>query len=201
MSQPMVLPEKGCLHAPFFVFLKPNVELEDRVVLTLLGLETHVRTEPSRGTHGSEHVYLTSVGGWLHVVDDWRYTLWNRGHSVVEAVARAPLFHTVFSCAVGDSDWSYGFALYESGELRRRIEVADPFYDRKRHRVDVDVGAPLQAELPCEEVGDDPLDYVLALARSVGVVVEHDVAKVRCYVPPAQSNSESRRRPRAGGCR
>lgn len=182
----VLMHRKGYLHSPFLVFLRPRPQLSDEALLRLLGLEIYAPAESSFRTHCTAHVYLIRVGGWIHVADDWRYTLWHRGHALVAGLARAPAIGSLFSCHVGEADASFGFAHYEDGELRRRLEVTDPHYDRARRRVEVDQGSPLSAETALDHVPRDPQAYVLALAESLGVVTVHAPADVRYYVPSSQ---------------
>jgi hypothetical protein len=61
--------------------------------------------------------------------------------------------------------------------------VEDPHHDKQRRIVVENFGSPLKSEKPLPEIADEQ-DYVLSLAASFGVKIEHHLDSIRCYVMP-----------------
>ena len=89
---------------------------------------------------------------------------------------------SIFSCSVGDIDWSFDFSHYSSGKLQRRLFVEDPKSTRQRV-VAENFGLPLAAEKDFSQIPDE-LEYVLSLAASLGIKFDHKPERMRCYSKP-----------------
>ncbi len=173
----------GRLHSPYFIFMEGR--LPDHLVLRLLGLQNYVPVQVTG--HGREReVCITEDKSWVHVADDWQYTLWHKGTPILERLHREAPQASLFAISVGDSDDSFGFTLYAGGQLQRRLEVDDPKYSRQERVVRVDVGARLSIENEELENGE-PWAYVLHLAGQMGVVFDHHAENTRCYAAPNKS--------------
>lgn len=173
--------ENGLLHSPYFIFLEER--LPDHALLRLLGFENYVCVPLVDPGRREREVCITEDPAWVHVADDWWYTLWHKGMPIIERLHRQNPEATTFACSVGDSDDSFGFALYASGQLQRRLEVDDPHFDRKRRTVRVDIGRPLAIEDE-ELTNGEPWAYVKHLAKQMGVIFDHQAATTRCYASP-----------------
>jgi hypothetical protein len=171
---------KGRLSSPYFIFLRGLGKFTDADVLKLLGLD-HFVAHPFSTDLNKPHIYLTEDDSWIHIADDWFYSLWNRsGYQLLDAVHRRIPEVPIFACSVGDADHSFYFAYYLSGQLIRRYVVEDRCYDKPRRNVVEDFGQPLALEKVLSDIGDEQ-DYVLSLAVGVGVKINHDLSSVRCY--------------------
>lgn len=134
-------------------------------------LESHTRIDP--------HLFITEDDAWLHVVDDWTYTLWHT--HVIEVLHKQLPGAEVFACSIGDCDDSFDFRYYSSGRLLRKFVVDDPSFNRQKRKVTIDEGDPLLGEQALDKIESDQ-EYVLSLAKNVGVNIRHDLSAVRSYV-------------------
>ena len=174
----------GVLHAPFFIFIKDVGDYSDQQLLELTGASDYQPLgviDPSQVLSYRYICFLRDDAGWTHVIDDWWYSLWHqkclRGNLV-----GASEKHTIFACSVGDCDESYGFQLYQAGQIVRDYEVQSPGYSDRI--VSVDDGALLDGEEHVDKCKDDGLDIVLAIARSQGIDLNHEAKKIHTYVHP-----------------
>jgi hypothetical protein len=175
---------KGHLHSPYFIFVRASGRLSDEDLLKLLGLGDCVSC-PLRVDWSTPHLYLTEDDTWIHIADDWRYSLWHKGRNqLVDELHKSIPDTPIFACSVGDSDWSFSFAYYSSDRLLRRHVVEDPHYDRGRRIVVEDFGQPFPSEMALSDI-DDEQDYVLSLAASLGVKLNHQPGSIRCYTKPS----------------
>jgi len=165
----------GPVHSGHFVFLRCAGRLSDGEVLNVLGLQGWVAVEEmavaSRGA-----VKITEDAAWIHVADNLSYTILHEP-DFDELLRMASLAFDVFSCWAGDSDQSYGFALYRGGEVVRR-KVVDAS-DWLRYTM-TNVGKRLPGEIPwCD--WRDGLRIGLALARRLGIDTDHSARSLRGY--------------------
>ena len=65
---------EGHIHAPYFIFIDGATKYSDNEVMAMLGIEGFAEDRKPR--FPKHVVHLTDDGRWLHVVDDWYYTLW-----------------------------------------------------------------------------------------------------------------------------
>ena len=172
----------GQIHSPYFIFLEGR--LSDHEILRLLGLENFLPVELTAHRRERE-VCITEDNIWMHVADDWWYTLWYKGLPILERLHCQRPQASLFACSVGDSDDSFGFTLYAGGQLQRRLEVHDPNFNRKARTVKVNVGNRLSIEDEEREKGE-PWAYVSHLARQLGVVFNHKPENTRCYAAPSK---------------
>jgi hypothetical protein len=178
MKPPKII--NGVLHSPYFIFIRAVGSLSDIEVLNLLGLGEFVLV-PLVSDWSKPHIYLTEDHNWIHVADDWRYSLWHKGrHQLVENLHRSIPEVSIFACSVGDSDHSFEFAYYSTGRLLRHHTVEDKLYDKQKRVVTENFGEPLPGERKLTDIQDEQ-EYVLALASGLGVKMNHDLASIRCY--------------------
>ncbi len=64
------------LHSPYFIFLEGR--LADHAILRLLGLQNFVPVQLT-GHGRKREVCIAEDESWVHVADDWWYTLWHKG--------------------------------------------------------------------------------------------------------------------------
>lgn len=170
-------------HAPYFVFLKASGILSDAEVLSNLGL-IQFRRLTSEVNPGKPRLYLTGDSKWIHIADDWLYSLWHlgkeRGTDAAEMLHAVYPGMTIFSCSIGDCDRSFEFACYMDGALRRRYVVESRSYDLAGRQVVENYGNPFAEERRLPEV-EDEFEYVLSLASARGINVRYDLASCRCY--------------------
>lgn len=167
---------RGHIHAPYFIFIRCGEAYSDDELLGYLGIEGYA---PDANTcrSGMQWLYITSDDEWVHIADDWRYSFWS-SDSIRDYIAAIGKRHDVFACSVADTYWQFEFEFYRDGELRRRFSMESE--SDRGFWSDVDFGKPLPAERPQSNT-DDPLDYVLELAASVGVNTRHRRRRVRSY--------------------
>lgn len=173
----------GVFHSPYFIFVRAAGHVSDSHLLNILDLRKFVRTEIVEDW-SKPHIYLTDDGEWIHIADDWRYSLWHKGQKQqVENLHDCMPEADIFTCSVGESDCSFHFEYYSGRQLLRRFEVEDKFYDKKRQSVVENIGNPLAPERNLSETGDE-LTYVLSIAAWAGVKISHNLDLIRCYSIP-----------------
>ena len=171
------------LHAPFLVAIR-SLTPSDTDLLSALGLSNYHRC-PIEEHSFSRQVFITNVGEWTLVADDWYYTLWHTG----TAARACTHWGDVFAFVVGDSDESYGFDLFEAGEHRRALQVDSPHYnDRVTIRDD---GTPLPGERP-ELFEKDAILIVWTVAKGLGISPDPHTTRFRRYAPPREAQRRIR---------
>src|SRR5947208_3885494 len=90
----------GHLGASFFLFLRASGRLSDAELLRELGLADFVSCSLSDDL-SRPHIYFTEDEEWIHIADDWLYSLWHKGaDSVATAVHRRWSWAPLFVCSV-----------------------------------------------------------------------------------------------------
>ena len=172
---------QGHIHSPFFIFMRTGGQMRDEELLKLLGLDDF-STATSEIGQLQPHLFITQDEHWTHLADDWCYSLWCKGgYQLVQKLHEQIPDIPIFACSVGEADWAFDFAYYDSGKLLRRYVVEDTGYSIKTRRVVEDFGTPLPKETPLSGVGNDDQVYVLGLASGLGVNLIHDSNRIRCY--------------------
>jgi hypothetical protein len=173
MSQPFI--RNRYLHAPYFIFVRTTGVYTDVELLHQLGVTQVARDwTPSRTTRS---LFVTEDQEWMHVADDWSYTLWH-SPSVRIALTNLAMRHDVFTCSVGDSDRSFEFAYYKDTHLLRHYAV-DISLSGKRGVV-TDIGRPLPGEAEALQ-REESLEIVLGIAQSLGIDKHNDLQAIRTY--------------------
>ena len=170
----------GRFHSPFFIFIKEGSNYSDCDLLEKLGINNYLPLEGDQ--QASACLYITEDKEWAHVMDDWYYTLWHMKH-LHDKLIDLSLLHDIFTCSVGEMDYSYDFNYYIDGAVVRRYIVQDSHCDRSKSVVVENLGPPMHGEelaFSCKE----ELDVVISLAESLGVVIKHDLSTIRCYGVP-----------------
>jgi len=173
----------GHIHAPYFIFIDGGTIYGDEEVMALLGIEGF---SPASHLEAPNHfLHITDDGRWLHIVDDWLYTQWH-SKTIRDRIAKLASKHDIFTCSVGDADYSFDFDFYQGGFLVRRYVVEDPNYDGRS--VSEDFGQPLPGEAAAFEHADLAM-RVLDVARSVGVTIDHSPECIRSFTKPYERPS------------
>jgi hypothetical protein len=179
----------GHIHAPYFIFIDGGTAYSDEQVMTLLGIEGF---SPSSCLEFPNHfLHITDDGRWLHVVDDWLYTQWH-SKTIRDRIAKLASKHDIFTCSVGDADYSFDFDFYRYGSLVRRYVVEDPNYNGGS--VTKDFGDPLPGEAAAFE-NPDLVSRVLDVARSVGVDIDHRPEHIRSFTKSYEGLARLRSKP------
>lgn len=133
----------GHLWIPFFIFIE-NARYPDEHLLgcfdSKAGLLSDLSEKPAwRYVMMSNH----NDGSWSMVADCWFYSLWHRP-ATFDSIERLAREHNIFTCWLGDTDLSFGFTLYQNGQLVRKFVVNDS--QRTGGTIREDFGTPMQAE-------------------------------------------------------
>lgn len=173
-------PLLNAMHAPYFIFVRCAGRYSDADLLHLFGLDAYRPTNAPRRL--GNHAIFADDGRWTMIADDWLYTLWHMP-SARQAVHQLGHSHDVFSCSVGDADYSFDFVYYRDRRLVRRYVVEDPHYNGG-HVVE-DVGEPLPGEAAAlRERGErGERRTVLAIAHSLGIRTDYTLQDLRVYAP------------------
>jgi hypothetical protein len=165
----------GHIHAPYFIFIDGGSAYTDEEVMKLLGIEGF--NVANRLEFPNQFLHITNNGQWLHLADDWLYSQWH-SKSIRDRIVKLAATHDIFTCSVGDADHSFDFEYYRDGKLIRHYVVEDMSYDGGQ--VTKDFGEPLPGEVDAFRHNDE-IDRVLAVARSIGIVIDHTPENIRSF--------------------
>ncbi len=131
------------LHTPFMLFVRSFNTLSDEEILILFGLRDYQKMSPPLPFLGW-HVVFANDNEWVHIADDFRYTLWQspKTAKVVEELSRS---YDVFRCSVGDIDDLFEFEYYQNGNLIRKLTFEHNVFE-KTQIITVDIGQRLTGE-------------------------------------------------------
>ena len=193
-SEPLQFcPEHNHLFAPFFIFIKCGDKLSDAALLDHFGIghyQEHTEPDDSRPC-----AIIARDGTWVHLVDDWRYSLWHVPETRKRIAALAETYD-VFACSVGDCDRSYDFEYYKDAKLVRRYVVSDPRLSGGM--VTRNVGAKLAGETGGSFLGRivddlrgkdrrDELTEVMQIASGIGITINHTETPLAIYCEPQKT--------------
>ncbi len=165
----------GHIHAPYFILIDGGTAYTAEEAMKLLGIQGF---KAAKQLEFSNHfLHITDDGRWLHLVDDWLYTQWH-SKSIRDQIVKLAGKHDIFTCSVGDTDHSFDFEYYRDGKLIRQYVVEDMNYDGGH--VTRDFGVPLPGEAEAFRHTDE-IDRVLAIARSIGIVIDHTPENIRSF--------------------
>ncbi|MDW3196730.1 MAG: hypothetical protein R8G66_30420 [Cytophagales bacterium] len=169
----------GTFIAPFYVFIKCP-ESHTSGVLNALKLSEWKLSDGPLGQSfhkDHRHFYLARSKEWLHLMDDGYYTLWN-DQNFRERIPKLSRHFPIFACWVGDTEDSFGFQLFLKEKLVREYIVEDPDFNRiltaryQGKRLSIEKRALKQK---------DAEDKIIAMAKGLGVNVEHNPDEIRAY--------------------
>jgi hypothetical protein len=110
-------------------------------------------------------------------MDDWNYTLWS-DLGLRELLLELSEDFKVFTCSVGDSDSSFDFRLFISGELVREYVVEDPEF--KGGQIVINRGTPLQGEVDSlKQIHIE--NKILSIARNQDISTNHSIDQITGY--------------------
>ena len=186
---------KNTISAPYYIFIKKPFKKTDLEIFQLLGLKGYVyhskKTEFDEDEFYSA-LYITECSNWVHIIDDWFYYLWYAhqnmdGNNQIDFIAEIGKTHDVFTCMVGDADDTIQYFYYKDGKLRRKYIHNETIGGTVE--LEESYGEPLsgeqQPETKCKHY-----DYALNIAASLGIDLEHQLEKTRCYVNQAHEEEQ-----------
>ncbi len=167
----------GIFHGAFFIFIKTDGTLTDQEVMAYLGLENYRLTADTKGKKDYRNFFITKIGDWIHVIDDWFYHLYHLKYikKNIEFLSRK---YDVFYCVLPDSDDSYEFVYYKDNQLVRKCLAEDPNY--KGAQIIEDIGTPFPVEKDIS-FPNKSFEAVFDMATYLGIDVNHKSANIRCY--------------------
>ena len=167
--------------SPFYIFIKCAGLYSDEQLLGMFNLRpvnsTYKELASLRDHDTDNNIYLTQDECWVHLMDNFGYTMWNH-NGIFDWIGIAALKHDIFWCDVGDTDRSYSFTYYQNRATRRCFRY-DDYYNNKV--IERDFGEPLENEGSISCPGKDELDRMLMIASSIGIDIDHTHKKIRSY--------------------
>lgn len=166
-------------HSPYFIFIKGIAHFNDEEVLRLLDFQEFQQVEKGEEDFMKEehYVHLTRDENWVHIMDNWFYTLWH-AQEFRGTIHRLGKMYDIFDCSVGECDDSFHFTYCKDGQVVRRYIVADP--DFNGGEVIEDMGTPIPSEEKYLKMSQQQTK-VISIARSIGIEVKHDLMDIKCY--------------------
>jgi len=183
LSETQLFPEKfrltsrGHLSQPFFIFIRAKGKLSDQDVLKRLGIADFIRVDWVPDVGSKPYVLVTDDSEWIHIMDNWSYSLWH-DPEVRDCIAQIGAEFETYACSIGDADRGFDFVYYLDGDLRRKYVVQSPNYNDRV--VTEDIGDPLSGEAEALRHKDE-WGIVLELAVSLGINIQHDLSRIRIY--------------------
>jgi len=168
---------------PYYIFIRKKENISDSKLLDKLGLN-HYKLKGNKSELRDEiydlgpTILITECQDWIHIIDSWYYDMWHSLIQNLKYLKNLAKEYEIFTCMVGDSCESVNFHYYKKGKLVRKY-----IYDEHNGKVlkEEYFGNPLPSEYqPNEPVKH--LNYVLNIAQSIGVNLEHAEDEIRCYV-------------------
>ena len=155
--------------------------MSDQEIRERMGLEHYLfiadEKEKNKGIEGKQYFFITEDSSWTYVMDDWYYSLWFE-KGIRDRIKLLSGDFDIFTFSVGDSDNSFDFSYLQKGEYLRQYVVEDPTY--KGGEVVINTGKPF----PIEDQAlakQEPIDKVIMIAKSLGIVFTHTKENVRVY--------------------
>ncbi|MCC9603357.1 hypothetical protein LOC67_22640 [Stieleria sp. JC731] len=167
------------LHAPHFIFIRnPSDELTDRSLLERFTIGDYelVSSLPKF----RNHVVVRREPNWLHLADDWSYSLWH-APSTRDSLLELSCDHDIYQYSVGECDHSFDFRYFSGGAITREYVVEDPTYHNGI--VVKDDGTELPGERDSLELPDEQ-QRVLGIARALGIDVSYTMDQLVFYANP-----------------
>jgi len=173
----------GHLHSPYFIFIRSVIDQEDSnqmdddaLIKSLIIACQKVKKGKNSASHQHD-VFVTKTGSWIHIMDDWSYSLWNNP-DITTWIEELGETREIFTCAAGEIDDSHEWAYFNDGGLQRAVE----FHVNNKGVLEkkVDYGVPLAGEWKAN-LQADVLDKVLGIAESLGINLEQSEAEVWSY--------------------
>ncbi len=174
----------GHLHAPYFIFIKSASDLaqesevlsdDDLIKSLILACQKPI---PKESAVSKKHdVYVTKTGKWIHIMDDWSYSLWHNPN-IREWVEKLSKKREIFICAAGELDDAHEWSYFKNGNLQRSVAYENNSSGKLDKKIDV--GIPLEGEWKAG-LEEDVLDKVLRLAQSIGISIEQNEAEIWSY--------------------
>lgn len=168
----------------FYVFINKKEEaLSDEEVLSKLGLN-QFQFKDSLFNIGDaiwdyeSLIYITECKSWMHIIDGSFGELWNFSEMYPNHIQELGKKYELYACMAGDTTEDLIFYYYKDGSLNRK------------HIYEEDLGGKIIHEeyegykLMGENFTGNPLDFILNLAISLGIDINHDPKKIRCYSHP-----------------
>lgn len=179
---------EGVVHSPTFIFIECKGELNEEAILKLFGFEGYYQDQEYHDIAG--RILLHDDGNWVHVMDDWRGTLYymDGRDDLLKSLSQD---YRVFWFSIGDCDLSYDFTLYLSGKLVREFVVDSPGYTDRVVRRDFGQRLPAESALINHTTGnfipENPDLYagcLMNLAGSLGIKRIVDEASLKVFRKP-----------------
>lgn len=154
-------------YSPHFIFIH-NTDLRSLLNdLNALGLEKieQIGVKPNRENRFEFAVLQSNF--WIIICDNWYYSLLNNGISqrLLKKLGRK---HDLYSCWVGDTDYSYGFSYYKSGNIVRDFLVSNHSYKKEETIIEKNYGDELPNEAICLGKNGE-YEKVISIAYELGL--------------------------------
>jgi len=172
---------EGIFHTPFYIIIRSENKINQDNVLEKLNLKNYKFVEDENERHNdlqeARKLFIYDNFGWIHIMDDWFYTLWHNKEIRNTLIILGKEFE-IFYFSIGDSDESLEFVYYKNGELKRKF-IRDDF-DFKGGEIKENIGTPFECEKICMK-SIDPYDKVKPIINSIGIKLSYETREIKCY--------------------
>ena len=161
------------------IYIRAATVLTDEQILEMFECDDYQRaTLPVK--QSSKHIVIGNDSEWIHIADDFGYTLWHNPNTQ-KAIVKLSKSYDIFQNWIGDIDDSFAFSYFESGKCVRAFEYQhDPFKNTKV--ITTDSGKKLSAEPNSfDELMSSAFKMLPGVTRSLGIIREDDPLKHRVY--------------------
>ena len=121
----------GVFQAPCYIFIRsaktPWLAILEKVGLSQWSaVDEPISDQLLEKEHS--HYFVTQVGDWLQIMDDWNYSLWF-DKTFQSRLLPLSIDFDIVSFSMGDIDQSFDFKYMHRGEIVSTFVIEDPDFD------------------------------------------------------------------------
>ncbi|XAM01538.1 hypothetical protein OT109_09100 [Phycisphaeraceae bacterium D3-23] len=180
---------------PCCFFLKTRGELTETALLSELGL-TDFKSEQNRAQF-DEYIVLADDGEWIHLSDDWFYTLWH-DTTMLRRFRAMGRRYDLFAFSIGDTDCSFDLEYWALGDIQRRFVWDESVSETGKVTCDVGQAFPKEQQIIH---GKEPKDALWDIASSLGIQTDYESLEMLVYTRPHLRNRKDAGKGICGGTR
>ncbi len=162
--------------SPYRIFIKSGSELTDDEILNHLGIKDY-KLETEKPDWKSRYLFLSENDGWVHLMDDWSYSLWHN-KTIRNNIQSLSQRFEIFTCSIGDIDNSFDFTYLKNGEIIRQYIAEDPNF--KKLVIVKNIGKPFPIETEALKL-KDTAKKVTMIAKHLGLNLNYTKDQMRVY--------------------
>ena len=171
----------GQLWSPFYIMVKDYGGLKFNELFQQLNIDRYSHQIKENkleiGSESLDVLFAIRRGNWVQIMDNWGYKLWH-DKQIRKDVEQLSKSYEIFQFSIGDIDYSYDFAYYKNGVLKRKfaIEADHP----SEEIIKENFGSSLKGESETKKYRE-PFDKIRPITNSIGIPFEHDLNEIEVF--------------------